>query len=188
MNQFLAFLNLYQHAKNQLIPSVYFWDTVSLKFPWPDWPHSFLTMPTQKCFDQLLIFFNLYQNANNQLFHLFILQIHSFLTKPTPKIFKHILICINLYQHLKNQSIPSVHSSDKVSFRDQRLDWPHPFLTMLNQKVCNQLFNFIEFLSMYKKWGCFIKLFWRNNGFKNPAIWLADSILAYNSGIRFFPI
>ena len=31
-------------------------------------------------------------------------------------------------------------------------------------------------VSICKKWGCFIALFWRNSWFKNPAIWLAESI------------
>ena len=84
-------------------------------------PFFFLTMPTQKMFDQLLIFVNLDQHAKNQLFYLFIPQIVNFgvpsrdwphpdLTKPSPKIFNHLLICMNLYQHVKNLLIPSVHS------------------------------------------------------------------------------
>ena len=31
-------------------------------------------------------------------------------------------------------------------------------------------------------------MFWRNSWFKNPSIWLAESILAYISGIRYFPV
>ena len=52
-----------------------FWDAVNFRVPWPDWPHPFLTMPTQKTFDQLLIFVNLYQHAKNQAISLFILEI-----------------------------------------------------------------------------------------------------------------
>ena len=63
----LVFLNLHQHAKNQFIPSIHSWDTANFRVPWPDWPHSFLTTPTQKIFDdQLLIYVNLYQHAKNQ--------------------------------------------------------------------------------------------------------------------------
>ena len=40
-------------------------------------------------------------------------------------------------------------------------------------------FNFYEFVSTCKKWGCFIDLFWENTWFKNPVIWLAESILVY---------
>ena len=75
----LAFLNFYKDAKNRFIWSVYFWDTVNFRVPWPDKPHPFLTMPTQKFFDQLLIFVNLYQHAKKQFFHLFILEIQSIL-------------------------------------------------------------------------------------------------------------
>ena len=106
-----------------------FWDTDNFRVPWPDWPHPFLIMLIQKVFDQLLIFVNLYQHVKNQLFNLFVLKIQS------------ILICMILYQ---NQLIPSVHSSDTVSFRDQRPDWPHSFLTMSNQKIFDQLLIFVN--------------------------------------------
>ena len=46
LNQLMAFLNLYQHAKNQFIPSFHFWDTANFRFPWPHWPHPFLTTPS----------------------------------------------------------------------------------------------------------------------------------------------
>ena len=55
-------VKLYQHAKNQLVPSVLSRDTVNFRVQRPDWPHSFLTMPHQKLFNQLLIFVNLYQH------------------------------------------------------------------------------------------------------------------------------
>ena len=77
LNQLLAFLNLYQHAKNEFIPSVHFWDSVNFRVSWPDWPHQFLNMTTQIIFNQLSIFVNLCQHAKNQLFHLFIFQTQS---------------------------------------------------------------------------------------------------------------
>ena len=58
--------------KKEFIPYVHFWDTTNFRVPWTDWPHSFLTMPTPKIFDQLLIFVNLYQHVKIHLFHLFI--------------------------------------------------------------------------------------------------------------------
>ena len=64
-DQLLIFLNLYQHAKNQFIPSVHSSDTVNFKVPSHDWPHPFLTMPTPKTFK--LIFMKLYQHAKNKL-------------------------------------------------------------------------------------------------------------------------
>ena len=65
-------------------------------------------------------------------------------------------------------------------------DWPHPFLTMLTQNF-RTAFNFCEFVSTCENWGSFIDLFLRNKWFKNSAIWLAESILIYISGTRFFP-
>ena len=52
--------------KNQLILSVHSWHVVNFRVLSPDWPHAFLTMPTQKSLNQLLIFVNLYQHAKNQ--------------------------------------------------------------------------------------------------------------------------
>ena len=53
----------YQHAKNQLIPTVHFWDTVNFRVQRTYWSHTFLTIPNQNIFDQILIFLNLYQHA-----------------------------------------------------------------------------------------------------------------------------
>ena len=69
---------------------------------------------------------------------------------PTPKIFHHLLIFVSLNQHAKNQFISSVHSSDTVSFRVHRPDWPCPFLTMPNQKIFNQLLIFVNFYQLAK--------------------------------------
>ena len=121
MNQFFAFLNLYQHAKNSML------ETANFRASWPDWSRLFLTMPIQKNFDQLLIFVNLYQHVKNQ----FILSVHCsdavnfkvpshdwshlFLTMPTPKFFK--LIFMKLYQHANNKLILLVNSI--LEFSDQ---------------------------------------------------------------------
>ena len=51
-------------CQKQSIPSIHSWDTANFRVPWPDCP--FLTIPTQKPFDQLLIYVNLYQHAKNQ--------------------------------------------------------------------------------------------------------------------------
>ena len=59
-------LTLYQHAKNQLIPSVHSWDIVSFRVQRPYWPHPSFTAPNQKIFDHFLIFVNLYQHAKNE--------------------------------------------------------------------------------------------------------------------------
>ena len=116
LNQILDFLLAYWHTgmqKSQCIQSVHFWDTVNFRVLWPDWPHPFLTIPTQKSFDQLLIFMNLYQHAKNQ----FIPFVHSsdtvnfrvqipdwkypFFTMLNQNIFKQLLIFVNLHQHAK---------------------------------------------------------------------------------------
>ena len=61
----LIFVNLYQHAKNQFIPTVYSLETVNLKVPSHDWPHPSSTMRTPKTFK--LIFMKLYQHGKNKL-------------------------------------------------------------------------------------------------------------------------
>ena len=72
INQFLAFLNLYQHAKNQFIPSVNSWNTVNFGSLWPDWPNPFLTVPTPKTF----YFCEFHSNwVNIRLLHQFALEI-----------------------------------------------------------------------------------------------------------------
>ena len=40
---------------------------------------------------------------------------------------------------------------------------------------------------MYKQWGYFIDSLWKYGQLKNLAIWLAENIMAYNSGIKIFP-
>ena len=61
-DQLLILVNLYQHAKNQFIPSDHSSDIVSFKVPKHGWPQPFLTMPTFK-----LIFIKLYHYAENKL-------------------------------------------------------------------------------------------------------------------------
>ena len=75
--------------------------------------------------------------------------------------------CVKLYQHAKNQFVPSVLFWDTVSFMLQR---SLSFFTMPHQKLFNQFLIYVSFVSTYKKWGCFIDLFWRNAWFKNPAV------------------
>ena len=103
---------------------------------------------------------------------------------PTTKIYNHLLICMNLYQHVKTHLIPLVYSWDTSKFRAQTPDWPYPFLTMPNRKIFNHL---LIFKNSYQL-GCFINLLWRNSSFKNHAVWLDASILAFISGTRSFPI
>ena len=166
----------------------------------PDWPHQFLTMHTPKNFDQLLFFVIMYQHAKNQ----FIYSICSFFKHSQfwpshhqtgythfwqcspPKISNHLLICLKMYQHAKNQLVSSVLFWDTVNFSIQGSDWPHSFLVMPHQKILNQLLIFVNLYQNAKKWGCLIDLLWTNAWFKNLAIWMAESILVFVSGITFF--
>ena len=54
-----------------------------------------------------------------------------------------------------------------------------PILDHAQPKDFRSTSNFCEFVSIWKKLGYFIGLFWRNSWFKNPVIWLAESILAH---------
>ena len=47
-------------------------------------------------------------------------------------------------------------------------------------------FDLHEFVSTCKKSGYFINLFWRHGSLENPAILLAENILAHISGKEFF--
>ena len=62
----LICMNLYQHAKNQLIPSVHFSNKVNFRVQRPNSQHPFLTIPNQKMFIQLLSFANLHQHTKNE--------------------------------------------------------------------------------------------------------------------------
>ena len=107
-----------------------------------------------------------------------------FLTSSTKKLINQLLAFLNLYQHAKSQLIPFVCFWDTVIFIAHRKGCQHPFLTLSKQKTFKQ--HFCEFVSTCKKRGYFINLFRRNSWFKNPAIWLAESILAYIFGTKFF--
>ena len=87
---------------------------------------------------------------------------------------KQILAFLNLHQHLKNLFIPSVHSWDRISFRNLWPDWPHPFLTMFTQNIFHQLLIYIN-LYQNAKIKLFIDLFLRYGWLKNPAVWLAET-------------
>ena len=56
---------IYQHAKNQYIPSVHSLDPANFRVTSPDWSDPFLTMLTPKILKLLLIRVKLYQHAKN---------------------------------------------------------------------------------------------------------------------------
>ena len=108
--------------------------------------------------------------------------------------------CYDSASTCKNQFIPFVHSSDRVNFRVPSHDCPNPFWTTPTPKIFNVLLTCMDLYQHAKKsvnsWDTvnfrvqrpdLLNLLWRNSPFRNYAIWLADSILAYISGTRFFP-
>ena len=104
--------------------------------------------------------------------------LNPFLTIPTFASAHSIYLLIP-YFHI------SVHS---VILTAQSPPCLNPFSTMPTLKKLQASFNSCEFVSTCKKWGCFIKMFWRNSWFENPAIWFIKSILTYISGTKFFVV
>ena len=88
--------------KKQFIPSIPFWDTVSFRVWWPDWPQPFFDHAHAKDF--------------GQLFYL----ICSFLRYSQ-------LTFVNLYQHAKNFAVWSICSGDMVNLKILESDWPRLF-------------------------------------------------------------
>ena len=136
-----------------------------------------------------------YKNSG-YLLHLFILKIQPileshhqsgqthfwtclFFTMTTPILCEIVPACkkINYFDQffLEIQSI--LESRDQIGYNHF---WPCPPITF------QSIFNFCEFISTYKKWGCFIDLLWRNAWFKTPTIWMIGRILAYISETKFF--
>ena len=54
-------------------------------------------------------------------------------------------------------------------------------------KIFWSTFSLCEFVSTCTKSGYFIDLLWRYGWLKNPAVWLAENILANTSGTKVFP-
>ena len=121
-DQLLSFVNLYQHAKNQFIPSVHSSDTVNFKVPSHDWPHPFLTMPTPKTFK--LIFMKLYQHAKNKLIPL----VNS------------ILECSNKFGHINvlKMKLSSVCPGEIVHLEILESDWLGRFWSLSQEKDFSQ--------------------------------------------------
>ena len=59
--------------------------------------------------------------------------------------------------------------------------WPRP------PKICQSTCSSHGALSLCTKSGWYLIRFWRYLNFKNPAIWLAESIFEHNLRTRFFP-
>ena len=61
-----------------------------------------------------------------------------------PKIIEPTISFPEFVSACKKSFFPCVHSQDAVNFRVQRPDWPHPFLTMLKQKILDQFLTFVN--------------------------------------------
>ena len=114
------FLNSYQHAKEQFIPSVHPSDTVNFRFLSPDSPHPIFYHAHPKDF-QLL--FNLCENVPSCKKSVCSRDIVNFrvhkadLSNPfqkmsNQKIFDQLLIFVNLYQHAKNEAVSLICSGE----------------------------------------------------------------------------
>ena len=119
---------LYQHAKNQFIPSPYLSVRVNFRVRSPDWLHPFLPMPTPNIFNYLLICINLYQHAKHQL----IPPVHSWdrvlesgnwidqthhLTMPNQNVFEQNFSFCDCDQHTKNEVVLSICSREIVELK-----------------------------------------------------------------------
>ena len=113
--QLLAFLNLYQYARSNMLETANF----RVLCNQTGHIHFWLCPPPPKKNDQLLTFVNLYQHAKNQfipsVYSLDTVNFkvpshdgpHPFLTMPNPKTLK--LIFMKLYLHAKTKLIPLVN-------------------------------------------------------------------------------
>ena len=160
--QFLGFLNLYQHEKNQFILSAHFWDQVNFRVLSPDWPHPFLTMPTQKNFWSACAFRESVPTCKNRFIpsvHIsdtvnfrvpWLDWSHSFVTIPIQKFsitFYFAWICTSL-EKIVNSTCSflwyNLESQDQIYHTHF---WPWP------AKNFRSNFDFSEFVSAWKKWG-----------------------------------
>ena len=96
------------------------------------------------------------------LFHLFILQIESILE--------------------------SHHMTGHIHFWPrQPLNFQRPFNLHEFVPACKKSVNSLDTVNVRAQGPDLLNLLWRNSLFRNYAIWLAESILAYISVTRFFP-
>ena len=96
------------------------------------------------------------------LFHLFILQIVSI--------------------------VESHHMTGHIHYWPcQPLNFQHPFKLHECVLACEKSGNSRDIVKLRVHRPDLLNLLWRNSSFRIYAIWLAESILAYISGARFFP-
>ena len=162
LNPLLAFLNLYQHEQNEFIPSVHFLSPVTrLATPIFDHAHP-----------------NNFWSALNFCDHV------SACKKSVYSICSFFRYC-QFYSPITRLATPIFEHAHRKKFsitfnlcKMHQIDWPYSFLTMPHWKTFPSNFYFCKFVSTCKKWGSFIDLLWRDAWFKNPVIWMTESILA----------
>ena len=108
-------MNLYQHAKNQLIPSLHSWDAVNFRIQKPDWPYHFLTTVSFRV-----------QKPDWS---------YQFFTMLNQKTFNQLLIFVNLYQHAKNETVSSIYSGEIFDLKILQSDWLRDFGLYLRNKI-----------------------------------------------------
>ena len=121
INQLLAFLNLYQHAKSQLIPFVCFWDTVIFIAHRPDCQHPFLTLSKQKTFKQH--FCEFVSTCKKRAYFIYLFRRNSWFKNPAMIGWEYFglylwkkIFCESV-STCKKSVFPSAYSSDMVNFR-----------------------------------------------------------------------
>ena len=67
------------------------------------------------------------------------------------------------------------------------LNFQRPFNLDEFVPACRKSVNSWDTVNLRVQRSDLLNLLWRNSSFRNYAIWLAESILAYISGTRFFP-
>ena len=91
---------------------------------------------------------------------------------------------LHLYLHVKIRLFHlfsfEIQSSSMTWLVTPIFDHAHP-------KYFWSTFNLCKFVSTCKESGYFIDLFWRCGWLKNPAIWLAENILAISQEQKIFP-
>ena len=152
LNQLLAFLNLYQHAKISVSSISSFLDTVSFRVPSRNWPLPFLTMLTPNFQSS----FNLCEfmpackksvNPINSFWRYSHFRVHRpdwshpLFTMPNQKMFDQLLIFVNLYQHAKNYTVSSICVGEMVDLIILESDWLRPFWPISQEQDFSQIYD-----------------------------------------------
>ena len=88
----------------------------------------------------------------------------------------HLLYFLNLYQHAKNRVDLSILNWYIVDREIMSFDYPRVLLTQTNKNFSNKILFAFSLSQHAKKWSWLTQLFLRYSWFKNPDIWLAESI------------